>query len=651
MFLRLFAFSLILFFLGRVVFALAFYSGAEAYSLEDILKAFWLGFRFDVRVALMLAMPILLYQFFRNKFSLDKKIWAYFYGFVFFWVYLFYAGDLGYYAYLNSRINFRIFEFFENPLISLQMVVQSYNLFFWLPALAALTYGTYLAIHKYILASTTPNLKKIHYAKKTLFAGLILFGIHGRPDQYPLRWSEAFFTQNVFVSSVAMNPIHYIFDTAKNSKANFNLEATKKYYQIVAKYLGVKDLNVENLNFKRPVAPTPPPLGGWPQDLNVVYIVMESMAAYKTGAFGNHPDSSPAFDSLTQNGWLFRNFYVPTEGTARSMFCTLTGIPDINAKSTSSRNPLIVNQHTLINSLTEHDRYFFIGGSANWGNIRGVYMNNIHRLQMYEDKNLEGPRADVWGLSDLDLFRQSAKVLKNRDSQKPFFALIQAASFHRPYTIPEDHGDFKLKTLTQEELTRMGFESNEEYNSFRFSDYSLGEFFRLIKDSPIYENSVFVVHGDHGLPHYGAHHLTEGYRYHGLNRFHTPLVFYAPKVTKKKEFEQMMIQPDVWPTLLGLMNVSGTNTSLGRNILLKEHQQGYALSYVYYSTPLQVLLYDQTHLAFGTEAEVKSLHLYNSAEPTKDIKNENLEKFNEMQELLHGLFETSKYMLYHNPKL
>jgi len=33
--------------------------------------------------------------------------------------------------------------------------------------------------------------------------------------------------------------------------------------------------------------------------------------------------------------------------TARSVFEMLTGVPDVNPTTTASRNPLVVNQHTL----------------------------------------------------------------------------------------------------------------------------------------------------------------------------------------------------------------------------------------------------------------------------------------------------------------
>lgn len=653
--LRLFVLTTIVFSLFRLVFYLAFYQSAESFHYNEVTKAFLIGLRFDIRLAIVLTLPLFALTLFRplhwSRSSLHRRIWVWAYTLLYALLALIYVGDIGYYAYLESRINYRIFEFMQNFWISTKMVVQTYNVWIWGLALVLFSLGVHHIFYKKIFI-VRPDIKKTKAVLATQSATLtllVLLGLHNSLDQYPLRWSAAFFSQNMFISSLALNPVHYIFDTAENARRDYDIEKVKEFYSLMSRYLDVKDPTPDKPHFRRPI----PLIPKFTTQPNIVYIVMESMAAYKTGTFGNLANPSPSLDRLAENGWHFRHFYTPTEGTARSMFCVLTGIPDINAKSTSSRNPLIVNQHTLFNGLQSHEKYYFIGGSASWGNIRGVYMSNVDGLNLYEEDDLQGPRSDVWGLSDLHLFREAARILteKSAAAQKPFFALVQSASFHRPYTIPDDRGDFEIKKLAPEELKKYGFSSNEEYNSFRFSDYSLGEFFRLIQDKDFFKNTLFIIHGDHGLPDHNAEHLSEGYKFYGLSRFHTPLVIYSPLIKEPKVFETMMTEPDVMPTVLGLIGQPYTNTALGRNIFALDPQKpNYAFSYVYYTDPLQILLYDQKFLAFGDETEVRSLHLYNSENPREDVKDQYPEKFNEMSHLLKGIFETSKYMLHHNPR-
>lgn len=671
---RFYFFNLVLFSLWRLAFYFIFHSAAENYSLAELLHALNVGFRFDLRLVSLLAAPALVLPLFRvlhwSTGPIRKKIWLGYFTLMYFIFGLIYVGDLGYYSYLNGRVNFSIFDFLNNFETSMGMLWESYNILGWLLFLLLWTTFCWWMIrwllNSDVLAPSPAGSLSISKKAAIGFLSVFLFAlsIHGRLNQYPLRWSDAFSSRNTFISSLGLNPILYIYDTAEYAEKDYNEALAKKYSVAVRKYLNMPEQNSppeNSLSYKRDLNLTPI-FGGRP---NVVYIVMESMAAFKTGVFGNAAGASPALDELANKGWLFNNYYVPSEGTARSMYCILTGIPDMNFKSTSSRNPLIIDQHSPINGFKDYEKFYFIGGSASWGNIRGIFENNIQNIKILEGDSSKGPRTDVWGLSDLDLFRQAASTLRQAsEEKKPFFAIIQSSSFHRPFTIPEEHGTFELKDLPPEELKKFGFGSLEEFNSFRFADYSLGEFFRLIKNDKFFENTIFIIQGDHGMPHNEAAHLPEGYKFFGINRYHTPLVIYSPLIKEPKRFSYMMSEPDVLPTVLSITGLPYKLTTMGRNIFSlynnpeakkdpidEMKDDHYVFSYVYYARPLQVMLYNGQYLLFGHEGQPKSLHLYKSAEPDKDLKALYPEKFKEMSDLYMGLFENSRYMLYHNPKI
>src|SRR6185295_7775520 len=118
---------------------------------------------------------------------------------------------------------------------------------------------------------------------------------------------------------------------------------------------------------------------------NLVLIHLESFAAFKAGVFGNPLNATPFFDAIAKDGLLFTNFFVPEVPTPRSVFTMITGIRDVNGATTASRNPLVGNQHTLVNALEGYEKYYFLGGSATWGNIRGLFGRNIPGLHMYEE--------------------------------------------------------------------------------------------------------------------------------------------------------------------------------------------------------------------------------------------------------------------------
>ena len=143
-------------------------------------------------------------------------------------------------------------------------------------------------------------------------------------------------------------------------------------------------------------------------------------------------------DMLSKQGVFFDRFYVPMVGTARSVFGMITGIHDVAEVETATSNPQIVDQYTLVNSLKGYQKKYFIGGSASWRNIRGLLNKNIPDMKIIEQKDLDYPRLDVWGISDHDLFATAHGNLTSLETKEPFFAIIQTATNHRPYSIPKN---------------------------------------------------------------------------------------------------------------------------------------------------------------------------------------------------------------------
>ncbi|MCB0365526.1 MAG: sulfatase-like hydrolase/transferase [Bdellovibrionaceae bacterium] len=651
---------LVPFSLMRLGFYWFFRSGETPSS--DLMHAFYLGLKFDTRVVLVfLLVPALamllpaLNPFRRNKVI---PLWTAWYSLCFFASLFFYALDFAYYSYLGLRVNATVLHFLENPIISAQMVWQTYPVILILLSLALTTTVFTWWTKRLMEAATTgkgltstPRTGALPgwqaWVKGFTVVLLMLAGLYGKVSAYPLRWSEAYFSTNTFVASLGMNPIHYFFDTLDNREEPFNKDKVRHHYQQVADYLGVEDRNEETLNFDRWLEPK----GLLPQTTNVVLIVMESFAAHKTGVLGHPLDPTPNFDVVAKKGKLFDRFFVPSEGTARSIFGVLTGIPDVGASRTSSRNPLIVDQHTLINAFKAHQKFYFIGGSANWGNIRGVIAHNIPDMKIVEEGMFESPRTDVWGISDYDLFVEANRQLSELPSHQPFFAVVQTAGFHRPYTIPESRGHFKETQLNDGEIKKYGFVSNEEYNSLRFSDYSLGHFLELASKAPYYQNTLFVIIGDHGLPDLEAQHLSKGFQHHHITRFQVPLVFYHPGWKSEPEvIHKFATEPDVLVTIASLTGHKTLVRTFGRDLWdTRFDDRRFAFHYVYYRSPPHIALMDDDFYLVAEPGRREGLYDYKSDTPAVDQSAAHPERAQKMMDLTMGLYETAKYLLYHNP--
>jgi phosphoglycerol transferase MdoB-like AlkP superfamily enzyme len=465
-----------------------------------------------------------------------------------------------------------------------------------------------------------------------LLTVVYVLGIYGKWSWYPLRWSEAFDGPNTFLSALALNPVLFAFDTLPDRAAPPDLARIEASYDEIAELLEVDRPDPQRRSFLRRVEPGAGP-GFTP---NLVVIHLEAFAGHKTSALGNALDSSPAFDRIARESMLFTHFFVPTAPTARSVFTMLTGIPDVNPVRSASRNPRLVEQRTLVNALAGYEKLYFLGGSATWANIRGLLAHNIPGLRMYEEGDYEAPRLNVWGVSDLDLFDRAHEVLSLE--RAPFFAFIQTAGNHGPYSIPEDRRGFELVDLDPETVRKNGFPSLEAYNSFRLLDYSLGRFFRLARESPYFDRTVFVMYGDHGAPSPWP----TPWEQLGLTYYHVPLAIHVPwRPELAARVGHVASLVDLLPTCLSLMGRPYTNATLGRDLLApRPAAERFAF--------LGDGLVTEDYLLKVDPVGRGHLHAYRSETPLTDLAATLPDETARLLARYGLLHDTSQYLLHHN---
>jgi phosphoglycerol transferase MdoB-like AlkP superfamily enzyme len=640
---------------ARVVFWYWFRQGNQVIDSGAFLQSLLLGLRFDLRLAILAVLPMLLFAAVpwvsrRAGLFVLPRAWLLYAALVWAVAGLFFIFDFGHFAYLQLRLNASVLNFFQDAATSRSMLSETYAV--GPIALALLLFVAamlWLQSRLLRLCAALPPWQRMHWGKKGVAGfctGLILLlGIHGKFSQYPLRWSDAFASGNPFAAAVALNPVLNFFDTLGFKQADFDEKAVREAYPQMAQYLGVSKPDSAKLNFRREVPPKPGALAGKP---NVVLVLLESFSAYKTTVFNNPLGPTPRFADMARNGVLFTHFFTAHSGTARGIFATLTGIPDVAVADTSSRNPLSVDQHMIINSFTDYEKFYFMGGSTTWANVRGVLKNNIEGLHLYEEDNFSAPHNDVWGISDKNLFLESNKVL--REQSKPFFAVIQTAGNHRPYTIPAEDTDFKLSEIGEDKLKPNGFFANDEFNAFRYMDYSIGKFIDAAKQEKYFDNTVFVFLGDHGITGNGGAHMPPAWTDLRLTTGHTPFLLYAPKLLPPARHEQPGQQVDVLPTVAGLFNRPYVNTTLGRDLLDPQFDGKRNSFIIYLSEGPQISLLDREHyLTMQADGSKPKLYDIQAKKPLDTpLQDEQKTKINQM--LTKSIYETARYMLTHNHK-
>jgi phosphoglycerol transferase MdoB-like AlkP superfamily enzyme len=541
--LLIFAANVVLFTLLRVAFLLAF---GHHLAANDLARAFYLGLKFDARVAALVVAPIAIFGT-RRAATIVVAIFELI-------VLLCYAIDFGSYAYVRQRVNASELEFLRNPLISLHMVWESYHVVWFglgiVLFLAALVFA--LRGKRDVAAAKTDPLWQ-----RIALIVFLLACIYGKASRYPLRWSDAYVSRDPFAAELALNPPQFLFQTMREEPVKLDENRLRQLYPVITKYTGVDRYDPRSLSLAR----TPklfPQTTGAP---NVVVIQLESFAAFKSGAFGNRANGCPNVDRLAREGLLFTNYYSPSEKTARALYAAIFGMADVSPWQAAGNNPMAVDQYTIVNAFKGYEKYFFLGGSANWSNIRGMLAHNIDGLKIFEEGSYNAKPVDVWGVTDEEMMLAAAGELSKQ--RKPFFALILTSGNHRPYTVPKETHGYAREILSESDLRANGFESNDEYNSFRYLDHAVGLFLERAQKEPWFKNTVFVLYGDHGT-RTGApgEALTLGDL--SLIVYHVPMIIYAPGFhVPPRRIDAAASHMDLMPTIASFCGVPYRNQTLG----------------------------------------------------------------------------------------
>jgi Sulfatase len=499
---------------ARIALQATFYR--DSLNIEQALISHFYGFRFDLRLACLVAgMPLLagivpwlnrwIHPVAGSVFGAQGKMnwfWPLAASTVVgLWSLLVYA-DFGNMAYWQQRLNVGVLFLLRDLETNTRVLWDSYPVIVLALCTTTLMLISYLWVKSWANRLARNALEQPSEKKQpltTLKAGLlnlslislVIFFIHGRWSQYPLRWSDLVRVGHPAAEQLAINPVQNIADTLAYRKPQFDRQATLSAYPHMAPWLGVPAAQTKPLNFSRtPPARSQPII---PRDANVVLVILESFSGYKSSLHGNKLDPTPKLKELADQGWWFHRFGSAHPLTARGVYSIITSRPDVSAGDTASRNPQAILHRSLIADWKEHQPYYFIGGSTSWANVRGLLTKAVPGIKIYEEENLKTPRTDVWGLSDRNLFYESLAILNQHviEKQTPFFAVIQTAANHRPYTIPGDDQEFRVSQTSEAEALAHGMIGGmSELNAIRLMDHSVAKFMERARQSTWFDNTT-----------------------------------------------------------------------------------------------------------------------------------------------------------------
>jgi phosphoglycerol transferase MdoB-like AlkP superfamily enzyme len=616
----------------------------KALGILELIPSFWLGLKYDLRWIAVILLPIALLSLFPRlspfKSQRNKKLWTAYLGVVTLLVLFFYGADFGQFAYINARLNADALIFAEDPRESLQMVWQSYPVVWILIGLAGaviMMIWIFRRLHVDVEEKNV-NIHKFTYRRRWHAAAILLLGwfMYGFFTLKPLDFFRAFNLDDEFKSNLALNPLQNFFTTLRFRSPDHNSRA-KEYYPDMQRFL---QLQKDQVGYSRLIHPGSKALESQP---NVVLVICESFSMYKSSMSGNPLKSTPYFNEMCNQGIFFERCFTPSFGTARGVFATITGIPDVQLSKFATRNEESVNQRTIINDFDGYEKYYFIGGRSQFNNFRGL-ISNIRNVHVYEEGKYKAENLNVWGISDKNLFLEANGVLAKQ--QKPFFAIIQTADNHRPFDIPEEDKDFERKMIEPEELKKYGFESLKEYHAFAYADYCIMKFMEVVKRSPYFNNTIFIFTGDHGVEGNASAFYPKAWTEQRLCEEHVPLLFYAPALLAPQKRPETVSQIDILPTVAGMVQQQYLNTTLGRDLLDVNKKENAA--FIIYHAPGWIGVVNDNYF-YRKNIRIKKDELVpvRNDLPALSLQQQDSVK-KHLSQLTSAIYETARWMLINN---
>ncbi len=460
-----------------------------------------------------------------------------------------------------------------------------------------------------------PNIHFIEFPIKSIFSTVLfaagcLLGFRGGWQLRPLRAIDASnFVAPEIAPLVTSTPLQMISTWQRNGLPTFDFpiqwpqtetksEKIARNNNAAAQWL---DLNTKPL----PAFPMSRSQGGgWVQP-NIVFIIVESLARDYTG-FGNGTPFTPYLDKLAKDPKTLYFPYCYANGTKSiemvpSIFC---GMPNLMSEfyvTSAYANNKVNNAFALANG---YKTAFFHGsnnGTMGFQSfLKQTGLQQYHGIDQYPSGDYPRDFDGNWGIFDEPYLQHVIGCIDTMvDNKRPFFTSVFTLSSHHPYTIPQPY------------LNKLPGDEGTVQHTIAYADIALKKFFETAATKPWFENTIFVITGDH------TSHSDKEYFYSQSGHYEIPLLVYSPGVdirgnlqtqvdsTIKIATGKTLSQCDILPTVWSLLGASSPRLGFGHSAF-DPNYKGYS---THFDKDLYYIIQYPYVLALNQRGEVVDYHL------------------------------------------
>ncbi|MCA0989877.1 LTA synthase family protein [Pseudalkalibacillus hwajinpoensis] len=295
---------------------------------------------------------------------------------------------------------------------------------------------------------------------------------------HPLLFEKSY-DRELFVKSLGAYTYH-VYDIGYNSFTSINSAfADDTELSEIEKY--VKDKEVEPSSYE-----------GIANGKNLILISLESTQAFMLNESVDGKEATPFLNTLKEDSFFFPNFYHQTaQGkTSDAEFMIDSSLYPLSGGSVFVRKPQ--NEFLSLPEALNNEGYTttsFHGNDREFWNRSEMYETlGYDRFYSKKDFDVSDENSINYGLKDIPFFKQSIPYLK--ELEQPYSAKFLTLTNHFPYLLEEEDTLITLPE-TEEEVV------NRYFATVRYEDESIKTFFEEMKAAGLYEDSIFVLYGDH----------------------------------------------------------------------------------------------------------------------------------------------------------
>lgn len=453
--------------------------------------------------------------------------------------------DQQFYSFFKLHFNSVAFDFFdEEPKLLLKSIWVEH------PVIRILLFTVllYLIIRFYIrriYKNTQLKIDKLNLISRILVS-IILLGfyfllIRGSVGTFPLQNEDTNVSENEFINACVPNALFSLKEAYQESKKEFKISAPDqilkafKYNSLKEAFADLRDVpidsiksdNIDDLIFTSVQ-------GTQEKKYNVVLFIMESMSNHLINFHNKDCNLLGSFESHFQQDIVFRDFQSAGNGTIITLENMIINAPFHNIFETKYRfKPYDISIAKPFKD-AGYETSFITGIELGWRHLDEVmkqqYFDQVYGKNYILNNSPGSESNNTWGVYDHDVFDFIFNVLSESDSAQ--FITTLSSTNHTPYELPEDYNPYLIdpKIAENPAFSVPKERCLEVLSAFQYSNNALGLFMDKIKNSPLAENTIVIITGDHNNRSAISYNTPELQKL----KYSVPLYIYMPDDLREK---------------------------------------------------------------------------------------------------------------------